>query len=116
MLRCEALLTRGAAPKRDGARHPDAARAGAALRRIAKDNPEVADRFYQAVQQAAHLVGGKPALGAHRLSLAGHRYRFWSIPRFRYLLVYTDATDPPRIVRIVHTSRDRPSVLEDLLR
>ena len=86
----------------------------AALRRIAKDNPDAADRCYQAVEQAARLIGGNPALGTHRPSLAGHRYRFWSIPRFHYLLVYTDATDPPRIVRIVHTSRDLPSVLADL--
>ena len=49
---------------------------GAALRRIARDTPDAADRFYQAVQNAAHLIGGNPALGAHRPSLAGHRYRF----------------------------------------
>ncbi|HUB44640.1 MAG TPA: type II toxin-antitoxin system RelE/ParE family toxin [Acetobacteraceae bacterium] len=89
---------------------------GAALRRIASDNPDAADRFYEAVRKAAHWIGGNPALGAHRPSLAGHRYRFWSIPRYRYVLVYTDATDPPRIVRIVHTSRDLPNVLADLLR
>jgi plasmid stabilization system protein ParE len=47
--------------------------------------------------------------------LASARYRFWSIPRFRYLLAYTDAADPPRIVRIVHTSRDLPRVLAELL-
>jgi len=48
-------------------------------------------------------------------TVPGSRYRFWSIPRYRYLLVYTDATDPPRIVRVVHTSRDLPSVLSELL-
>ena len=89
---------------------------GAALRRIASDNPDAADRFYQAVQQAAHWIGGNPALGAHRPSLADLRYRFWSIPRYRGLIVYTDASDPPRIVRIVHTSRYLPQVPGDLLR
>ena len=64
---------------------------------------------------AARLIGGNPALGAHRPSLAGRRYRFWSIPRYRYLIVYTDATDPPRIVRVVHTARDLPSALAELL-
>lgn len=87
----------------------------AVLSRIAKDNPDAADRCFEAVQNAARLIGGNPALGAHRPSLAGPRYRFWSIPRFRYVLVYTDATDPPRILRMVHTSRDLPSVLADLL-
>ena len=88
----------------------------AALRKIASDNPDAADRFYQAVQQAAHRIGSNPALGAHRPSLADSRYRFWSIPRYRYLMVYTDAHEAPRIVRIVHTSRDLPQELRDLLR
>ena len=41
---------------------------GAALRRIASDNPDAADRFYQAVQQAAYWMGGNPARGAHHPS------------------------------------------------
>ncbi len=89
---------------------------GAALRRIASDTPDAADRLYQAVQQAAHWIGGNPARGAHGPGLADLRYRFWSIPRYRYLMAYTDVRDPPRIVRIVHTSRDLPQVLGDLLR
>lgn len=89
---------------------------GAALRRIASGSPDAADRFYEAVQQAAQWIGGNPALGVHRPGLADLRYRFWSIPRYRYLMVYTAASDPPRIVRIVHTSRDLPRVLGDLLR
>jgi toxin ParE1/3/4 len=86
-----------------------------ALERIAEDNPDAAERLYNAVQQAARLIGANPALGARRPRLANIRHRFWSIPRYRYLLVYTDATDPPRIVRIVHTSQDLPRVLADLL-
>ena len=88
---------------------------GAALRRIASDILDAADRCYQAVPQAVHGLGGNPARGAHRPGLADLRYRFGSIPRSRDLMVYTDASDPPRIVRIVHTSRDLPQVLGDLL-
>ena len=85
-----------------------------ALERIAEDNPDAAQRPNEAVLGAARLIGGNPAIGVRRPRLASPRYRFWSIPRYRYLLAYTDATDPPRIVRIVHTSRDLPRVLADL--
>jgi toxin ParE1/3/4 len=85
-----------------------------ALREIALDNPDAADRLNDAVREAARLIGGNPALGARRPSLADPRYRFWSIPLYRYLLVYTDSTDPPRILRILHTSRDLPPLLANL--
>jgi plasmid stabilization system protein ParE len=86
-----------------------------ALRRMGEDNPDAAERLYIAVQEAARRIGTNPALGPRRPQLASARYRFWSIPRFRYLLAYTDVTEPPRIVRIVHTSRDLPRVLAELL-
>jgi plasmid stabilization system protein ParE len=86
-----------------------------ALRRIAPHNPDAAERLYATVQEAARRIGVNPAIGAHRPRLASPRYRFWSIPRYHYLLAYTDATHPPRIVRIVHTSQDLPRVLADLL-
>jgi toxin ParE1/3/4 len=85
------------------------------LERIAEDNPDAAERLYNAVLQAARLIGANPAVGARHPRLASTRHRFWSIPRHRTLLVYTDATDPPRIVWIVHTSQDLPRVLADLL-
>ncbi len=85
-----------------------------ALRGIAADNPDAADRLNDAVREAARLIGGNPALGARRPSLAGARYRFWSIPRYRYLLICTDATDPPRTLRMLHTSRDLPPLLANL--
>jgi plasmid stabilization system protein ParE len=86
-----------------------------ALERIGEDNPDAAGRLNDAVREAARLIGANPAVGARRPRLANARYRFWSIPRYRCLLAYTDATHPPRILRIVHTSRDLPSVLAELL-
>jgi plasmid stabilization system protein ParE len=77
-----------------------------AVRWIAKDNPDAAAGLNDAVLEAARLIGHRPTVGAHRLHLAGSRYRFWSIPRYHYLLVYTDATEPPRILRLLHMSRD----------
>ena len=69
--------------------------------------------LYAAVEEAARRIVVNPAIGARRPQLASARYR--SIPRYRYLPAYTDATDLPRIARIVHTSRDLPRVLADLL-
>jgi hypothetical protein len=60
--------------------------------------------------------GGLTRRSAHAAGfLASDRYRFWLIPRNRYLLACTYATDPPRIVRLVHTSRDLPRVPAKLL-
>jgi toxin ParE1/3/4 len=79
------------------------------------DNTTARRGLNDAVEAAARHIGANPAIGARRPRLASARYRFWSIPRYHYLLVYTDATDPPRIVRIVHTSQDLPRALADLL-
>ncbi|MGH7112652.1 MAG: type II toxin-antitoxin system RelE/ParE family toxin [Stellaceae bacterium] len=85
-----------------------------ALERVAEDNPDSAERLYDAVRDVARLIGANPAIGARRPRLASPRYRFWSILQYQYLLAYTDATDPPRIVRFVHTKRDLPRVLAEL--
>jgi toxin ParE1/3/4 len=85
----------------------------AAIRRL--DHTAARRGLNDAVLEAAHWIGANPTIGARRPQLANLRYRFWPIPRYRYLLAYTDATDPPRIVRIVHTSQDLPRVLADLL-
>ena len=41
-------------------------------------------------------------------------YRFWSLTRFGYVLVYDPQPDPVAILRFVHTKRDLPRVLADL--
>ena len=80
----------------------------------ALDNTAARRGLRDAICDAARLIGENPALGARRPSLAGPRYRFWSIPHYRCLMVYTDATVPPRIVRVQHTSRDLPPLLAEL--
>jgi plasmid stabilization system protein ParE len=83
-----------------------------AIRKL--DNTVARRGLNDAVADAARHIGANPGLGARRPRLASPRYRFWSIPRYHTLLAYTDATDPPRIVRIVHTSQDLSRVLADL--
>jgi hypothetical protein len=43
--------------------------------------------------------------GRVRLDLAPARYRFWSLQRYRYLVVYEVAARTLRIVRLVHMAR-----------
>ncbi|HTU53666.1 MAG TPA: type II toxin-antitoxin system RelE/ParE family toxin [Acetobacteraceae bacterium] len=92
-------------------------RAQAELRAAVRglDNTAARRGLNDAVDAAARRIGANPAIGVHRPRLASPRYRFWLIPRYHYLLAYTDATDPPRIVRIVHMKRDLPRVLAELL-
>ena len=58
--------------------------------------------------------GARPRVGRRRPDLLGGPYRFWSLIRFSYLLVYDPQTDPVQILRLLHTKRDLPRALADL--
>jgi plasmid stabilization system protein ParE len=85
-----------------------------AIRWIGADSLASARGLNDAVEVAARRIGINPAIGVRRLELAPERYRFWSIQRYPYILVYTGDTDPPRIVRIVHMARDLTKLLTKL--
>jgi len=85
-----------------------------AARFLAKDSESAARGFRLAVVEAAHLIGARPLAGRARLDLAPARYRFWSLKRYPYLMVYEAASQPPRIARIVHMARDLAPLLADL--
>lgn len=89
--------------------------AAAAVAWLGEQSPAAARSFRDALVDAAALLGRRPLAGRPNPNLVGERYRLWSLVRFSYLLVYDPAATPPRIVRIVHTSRDLPDVLSDLL-
>jgi plasmid stabilization system protein ParE len=80
-----------------------------------RDNTAARRGLNDAVAAAAGHIGANPALGVRPLQLAGARDRFWSTPRYSTPLAHTGATDPPRIVRMVHTLQDLPRVLADFL-
>jgi toxin ParE1/3/4 len=86
----------------------------AALQRIAADNLAAAKGLNDAVDAAARRIGANPSIGARRPGLLPDRYRFWPLPRYRYVLVYAADTEPPRILRILHTARDLPTLLATL--
>jgi plasmid stabilization system protein ParE len=66
-----------------------------------------------AVVTAARRLGANPLLGSPRPHLPPP-YRFWSLTRFGYVLVYDPWADPVEILRFVNTRRDLPRVLADL--
>ena len=83
---------------------------------IAADSPDAARRFRTALTDAARLIGGRPGIGRRHPVLLGKRYRLWSLAGFPYLLVYDPDTQPPQILRVLHTARDLPPLLGDLPR
>jgi plasmid stabilization system protein ParE len=84
-----------------------------ALRDIAANNEAAARGLNDAVLKAAKLLGSRPNVGRHG-PYVPRRYRFWSLTRYRFLLVYDATLDPVQIVRVVSTRRDLPRVLGDL--
>jgi toxin ParE1/3/4 len=93
-------------------------RAGAELAEavawIARDNPRVARALRDAVIRAAELIGAHPAMGSIRTELAPAPYRFLLVTGFPYIIIYRPDRAGPRIVRVVHSSRDLRNVLRDL--
>lgn len=85
-----------------------------AARTIAADNRRAARGFTKAFDDALIRIGRYPEIGSLRLDLAPAPVRFWSLPRYRYVMVYDAAPVPPQILRIVHSARDLPETLSDL--
>ncbi|WP_158747452.1 type II toxin-antitoxin system RelE/ParE family toxin [Acidisphaera sp. L21] len=85
-----------------------------AVRYLAQDSESAARGLRLAVGEAARLIGARPLAGRERLELAPTRYRFWSLTRYPYILVYEAASRPPRIARCVHMARDLEPLLADL--
>ena len=81
---------------------------------IARDNPAAARGLRDAAVRAAKRIGANPFIGATRPRLGADRFRFLLLVGYSYVIVYTADTDPPRILRVPHTSRDLPRVLAGL--
>jgi plasmid stabilization system protein ParE len=77
------------------------------------EHAAAAEKLQRAVADAAKRLGENPLLGSVRPHLPP-LYRFWSLIRFGYVLVYDPHTEPVVILRFVHTRRDLPRVLAEL--
>lgn len=73
-----------------------------------------AEQLLTTVLAAGERLVERPLLGRRRPDLLPTPYRFWSIPRWRLLLVYDPTTNPPTILRVLNTAQDLPPLLADL--
>ena len=85
----------------------------AELRWIGPDNLPKGRALRDAVMVAAQRPGDRPMLGRPQLELLPLPYRFWSLTRFRLVLVYNGGTMPPRILRMLSTARDLGRLLAE---
>ena len=81
---------------------------------IATDSLEAALRFYEAAQDAFQRLLSMPDLGASReLKGRSAALRMWPVPGFPNHLIFYRPTDAGvEIVRVLHSARDLPGILE----
>jgi toxin ParE1/3/4 len=80
---------------------------------IAQDNPQVAEAFLSAIEEASSILSTTPEIGAPRYFYHHelHGLRFYPLKKFeKYLMFYRtlEEEEVVEIVRIVHGARDLP--------
>jgi toxin ParE1/3/4 len=86
-----------------------------AVRWIAKDNVTAATGLRHAVVKAAQRIGEHPRMAPARLELADEPIRFLVLTGYPYVIVYDADREPPLILRVLHSARDIPAVLQNLM-
>lgn len=69
---------------------------------------ETADKVFNRIHQECARASLSPGVGHYRRELLDERFRFWGV--WSYLIVYRDATQPIRIVSILHGKQDLKSI------
>ena len=81
---------------------------------IARDNIEAADRVEAAIHRACTFLAAEPLRGHVRQDLTNLPVRFWTVLRYsNYVVVYDPATEPLRVIRILHRARDITTVFKE---
>lgn len=83
---------------------------------IARGNPGAAFRFLEAIERSFSTISEQPGIGSPRYArlpaLAG--LRMWVVPEFeKYLVFYIEKAHFVDVVRVLHATRDIPSLLLD---
>jgi toxin ParE1/3/4 len=83
--------------------------------RIARENPEAADRFLTSAEEAFELLRRHPGIGRLRsFSLPG--VRSWLVPSFQnYIVFYLPTKTEIQILAVLHGARDLSSAIEGRL-
>jgi toxin ParE1/3/4 len=76
---------------------------------------DIAMRFVAAVEAVVRRVGKNPGLGSPRFAyeLSIPELRSVTVGKFPYLLFYVEREDAVEVWRLLHTSRDIPTTLQD---
>ena len=77
---------------------------------IARDQVAAADKLEEDIYKACEMLAENPRLGHKRPELTDEPVLFWPLRR-QYLVIYQRETQPLKIVRILHGSRDAESML-----
>ena len=83
---------------------------------IAEDNPDAADGFLDAVEQALGVLADMPEIGAPRAfdNPALQGMRMWPLKGFeKHLLFYRPIENGIEVIRILHAARDIQSIFDD---
>ena len=81
---------------------------------IAQDSIEAADRVETQIYRACDVLASTPQAGHVRHDLTDKPVRFWTVPRFpNYVIVYDPASNPLRIIRVLHGALDIPRRLTE---
>ena len=79
---------------------------------IAQNSLEAANRVEEAVYLACNFLVASPLAGGVRVDLTPLPVRFWLVqPYGNLFIVYDPEKKPLQIIRILHASRDLPSIL-----
>lgn len=76
---------------------------------IAQDSVDAALRVLDSLEEAFEQLADMPDIGHTRADLTDKPVKFWAV--FSYLVIYDPASDPVRIVAVVHGARDLGRIL-----
>jgi len=81
---------------------------------IAEDNPEAADRFFDAFEESVEVIRKTPKIGTIRKFRGHTEIRMWFVRGFeKSLIFYTENSEEIVILRVIHASRDYNRVLTE---
>lgn len=74
---------------------------------IAQDNPEAADRFFDAFEESIEAIRTTPKIGSIRRFEGPMDIRMWFVRGFeKCLIFYTESSEEIVVLRIIHSARD----------
>jgi toxin ParE1/3/4 len=82
---------------------------------LKRDARQAALAFIDALEDAYAILGRHPGIGTTRYAaeLDIPELRSWALPRFPYVIFYTERPDHVDVWRVLHGSRDVPALVED---